>query len=338
MRNSETPEIREVKSNEELVAAVAAANDKDTIKLTDNITGDITLTKLVNLDLNGKTLTGNVSITSETVGTLNIKAGTITGDLTVDAKNATVNNEATVSGTIKITDVSSNTWNELVSGNKLEFNAEGKTLKIADEVTVGALTINKNATVISSKAVQAVVAKDVKVTVKANKDAKGEEFTGTEDGGNITLDPEAPVVPTIVSIKKVKVEQGAELPADVTAVMSNDKEVEIAATWADTVKTDTVGTSTAKVTVEGKEYDVELEVTAKPNQDQAAPEGLTGKAPTTADGKDGKIIGLVAETSYEYKLKGSKDEFTKLTSETGLAAGTYEVRLAAKDGFNAGAV
>jgi len=71
------------------------------------------------------------------------------------------------------------------------------------------------------------------------------------------------------------------------------------------------------------------------NGEQAAPTGLAGVAPTTYGGTDGKITGTTI--AMEYKL--STDTIwtpTTATEITGLAAGTYHVRYAAKVGFNAG--
>ncbi|WP_025785658.1 hypothetical protein [Sporosarcina sp. D27] len=109
----------------------------------------VTLNKLVNLDLNGQNLTGNVTITSGTSGTLNISAGTITGNLTVDAANATVNNAATVSGTITINNVSGNTWNENASNNNIVFNDPNAdtNLVIGANQTVSSLTLKTPAKV-----------------------------------------------------------------------------------------------------------------------------------------------------------------------------------------------
>lgn len=75
-----------------------------------------------------------------------------------------------------------------------------------------------------------------------------------------------------------------------------------------------------------------------PNQDQAAPTGLTGIAPTTAANNDGKITGV--SDSMEYRLEGAAG-FTSVaasaTEITGLAAGMYQVRYEESTGFNAGA-
>ena len=72
------------------------------------------------------------------------------------------------------------------------------------------------------------------------------------------------------------------------------------------------------------------------NASQAAPTGLAGVAPTTFGGTDGTITGTT--TAMEYKLSTASTYTTVTgTSITGLAAGTYNVRYAAKTGFNAGA-
>ncbi len=124
----------------------------------------VTLNKLVNLDLNGQSLTGNVTITSSKEGILNISAGTITGNLTVDAANATVNNAATVSGTITINNVSGNTWNENASNNNIVFNDPnpGTNFVVGAGQTVSSLTLNKPA-IVSVTAGATVTALDIAV-------------------------------------------------------------------------------------------------------------------------------------------------------------------------------
>ncbi|SDY02164.1 S-layer homology domain-containing protein [Paenibacillus sp. CF384] len=66
---------------------------------------------------------------------------------------------------------------------------------------------------------------------------------------------------------------------------------------------------------------------------EAVPTGLAGVKPTTANGNDGQITGTKA--GLEYKLAGAAS-YTAVTgnSITGLAAGTYNVRYAAKPGYN----
>jgi hypothetical protein len=70
--------------------------------------------------------------------------------------------------------------------------------------------------------------------------------------------------------------------------------------------------------------------------DQAAPEGLTGVAPTSAEDNDGKITGTT--TDMEYKLALADDSAYEACGDgetTGMVPGTYHVRYSAKPGYNA---
>ena len=83
---------------------------------------------------------------------------------------------------------------------------------------------------------------------------------------------------------------------------------------------------------------IAITVNAASNQDQDAPTELAGVAPTTDANNDGKITRTT--TAMEYKLASADDSTYAAcgNGETaGLAAGTYDVRYAAKPGFNAGA-
>ncbi|MEA4890354.1 MAG: putative Ig domain-containing protein [Clostridiaceae bacterium] len=67
---------------------------------------------------------------------------------------------------------------------------------------------------------------------------------------------------------------------------------------------------------------------------QPAPTGLTGEAPSAYGASDGKIIGTT--TDMEYKLPADSIYTAAAGTEiTGLTAGTYDVRFAARTGFNA---
>lgn len=130
--------------------AISTVKDGDTIKLTASFsTSPITISKLAHLNLNGYTLTGDVIISSNTAGTLNISAGNIGGNLTVNTANATVNNAATATGTITINNVSGNTWNENVSWNNLIFNDPdaGTKLVLGATARVASITLNRPAVV-----------------------------------------------------------------------------------------------------------------------------------------------------------------------------------------------
>ncbi|WNS42546.1 S-layer homology domain-containing protein [Paenibacillus sp. MMS20-IR301] len=71
--------------------------------------------------------------------------------------------------------------------------------------------------------------------------------------------------------------------------------------------------------------------------EQAAPTGLAGIAPTTPENKDGRITGTTP--ALEFKLSTVTEYVYATDIEiTGLIPGTYEVRFAAKEGFNAGRI
>lgn len=73
------------------------------------------------------------------------------------------------------------------------------------------------------------------------------------------------------------------------------------------------------------------------NEDQPAPEGLTGIAPATLKENDGRIAGT--SSTMEYRPAGDETAPWEPCGDqvTGLVAGDYEVRFAARIGYNAGA-
>lgn len=121
-----------VKTLAELNAAIASS-EFSPIVLGANIDGSAgisTVSRIVDINLNGYTLTGNLNFNTGDSGTINLYAGTIDGDLTVDAPNATFNNYADVTGTVTINGVSAGTWNEYPNNNTLIWCAAGGTLHI----------------------------------------------------------------------------------------------------------------------------------------------------------------------------------------------------------------
>lgn len=73
---------------------------------------------------------------------------------------------------------------------------------------------------------------------------------------------------------------------------------------------------------------------APPNQDQAAPEGLTAEGPSHATGNNGKIIGTTTGMEYT-SVSGSNYSDCSADETAWLYAGTYYVRYKAKPGYNA---
>ena len=135
-----------------------------------------------------------------------------------------------------------------------------------------------------------------------------------------------------------------------TSVISSNTEIVTVKLESDKVKITSVKVGKAIITVseESKKATIEVIVVpdgtviindtikyVAPDADQAAPTGLGSTAVTVA-GNDGTITNVTAE--MEYRIKGD-GEFIAITGTevTGLAAGTYEVRLAARTGFKVGA-
>jgi hypothetical protein len=99
-------------------------------------------------------------------------------------------------------------------------------------------------------------------------------------------------------------------------------------------------TSTILTVSDGKGHDCNIVVEIRvSNNPQSIPVGLIGIAPTVKNGSDGKITGLVAGKTYQYKAAVSTDYTTIVAEEygeiEGLAAGTYLVRFAAVTGHDA---
>jgi hypothetical protein len=199
--------------------AITNAVDGGTITLTGNVIVDegINITKLVSLNLGTYTIKGNVNISSDAAGTINISNGTIDGDLTVNTPNATVNNSATVTGTVTINGVATGTWNENVSGNTIVVNATAPvSLNIGAGHTVGSLTLNTQTTltipagsgatspiniiapttIISSQPVVATIANGIKVTVKETDSGESKEIIGTGGEEPVTIETDPSIVET----------------------------------------------------------------------------------------------------------------------------------------------
>jgi hypothetical protein len=135
-------------------ALAEALGDSTTTSIT--LTKDLVLsTKLsfdrpVLLNLNGKTLTGDVEYAFETEGELELTgSGVINGDLSINAPYASVTNHLHVTGTVTITDVAGETWHEyghdnhlVVAGSNLRVNLYNDAQSIT--ITEGAWGIRVN--------------------------------------------------------------------------------------------------------------------------------------------------------------------------------------------------
>lgn len=126
-------------------SALAAALDDSTttsIIFTDDLvlSSKLLLDRPVKLNLNGKTLTGEVEYAFETEDDLELAGrGEINGNLSVNAPNASVTNHLRVTGTITIVDVASATWNEYGPENHLVVAGSNLQVKLyngAQSITI----------------------------------------------------------------------------------------------------------------------------------------------------------------------------------------------------------
>ncbi|MGG0347174.1 hypothetical protein ABEZ21_17255, partial [Brevibacillus porteri] len=158
-----------VSTLDELKAAIANDSIRE-IKLSANITAASTLNvnRLVNIDLNGQSITGNVAVNSNEGGKMEVKGGTITGNLTVNTPNAdfTVGAGATVTGTTTIKDVASSTFiNNGTLGNVTIEDGNGTQFK--NNGTVGTVTVATTGNVTLDGTIENVTAtKAAKLTIK----------------------------------------------------------------------------------------------------------------------------------------------------------------------------
>ena len=173
-----------------------------------------------------RTIDGDVTITGDARGNINLRNLQIKGNLTVNTPNATVNNEATVDGTITILDVAVGTWNENADGNKIVVNDKtGITLNIGAGKTVNSLTLNQqttvaigegakvskpiavnaNSTIISEESVSAIIKENVDVTLKTEKeDEEGTIIKGTGLDKEVDLKAEAVAAAVAAAEKAIK--------------------------------------------------------------------------------------------------------------------------------------
>lgn len=119
-----------------------------TIVLQNDLAGDVSVTRKMNIDLNGQTLTGSLTMQHQETGTVTIGAGRITGDLTINTPNATVVNHADVNGQTTIEDVAENTFDNSGELHAVKFiDPNGGRLINRNVAGVGTLVIDSPALV-----------------------------------------------------------------------------------------------------------------------------------------------------------------------------------------------
>ncbi|EPE62393.1 hypothetical protein L479_01218 [Exiguobacterium sp. S17] len=179
------------------------------IVLSNNLSTNINATRKVNINLNGKTLTGNVSFATTEPGEIRLGAGQITGNLTVNTPNISFYNAATVNGTTTITDVANNTFtnNGVLKGAVNLNDANGARFVNRGTLDNG-LNINTSATIkLDGTFAQVTLEGTGKVVL---------------DGTIQTLNAEQDVVIEGGSVEEVKGDGGVMLESDAPKVSIKD--------------------------------------------------------------------------------------------------------------------
>ena len=250
-----------------------------------------------------RTIDGNVTISGDASGDIDLRNLTITGNLTVNTPNATVNNSATVNGTIDIQDVKDGTWNENGKNNTITVNdPNGITINLLANAVTKSLTLNKATTLNvkpgSSLTSMIVNSEDVKVTnegeigtVQAEQSFKldGTQPTEVTGDGNVTGDHilslklDEPFVETYVLPEGFKYgeakylayklpEEGAQQPSSIEEVKAF-VEVKYGVTFnSDAIKFDEVNKT---VSIEGSILNTSDWNKVKQNGDSKIPYRIT---------------------------------------------------------------
>ncbi|ARK25334.1 hypothetical protein SporoP37_12150 [Sporosarcina sp. P37] len=137
------PSATKVVTNKAQFDAAVKNTAIKTIKLGANFTGNVTADRVVNVDLGGHTLTGNLEFNTTQSGTITLSNGTVTGTLTIDTVNASfVNDGATVQGTTTIVNVAPGTFtNKGTLGAVKITDADGTRFVNATGATIGAVEV-----------------------------------------------------------------------------------------------------------------------------------------------------------------------------------------------------
>ena len=352
IEKTESGKVRVVTADGSVVIAVVVDDGSDGVILTGKfasvtIASDVGVSA-VDAQIGSITMSaGNAVLNvgkSSTVSSLIVLGGatgsTVTvdgavGTLTVDAQ-VTVNNH----GTITTADVNSN--NVIIDG------AKPAKVNVGSSVTAGPK--DKNGNDVGSGS-----------TPSGGTPSGGTPGGGNTPGGdNIPSGP--PPIDFTTSTDSSTANDDATLGLTGTSISSSNTGIASAALSGGKVAITSVSAGSATITVsdtDACQATIQVTVsstgaitigtitkyTAPASQDQAAPVGLEGVAPSTYGANDGSIIGVapgmeyVSASAYDSAQPSEKPAFTPVSGSSidSLTPGRYYVRIAAKPGFNAGA-
>ena len=169
-------------------------------------------------------------------------------------------------------------------------------------------------------------------TVRATV-AETDNYASGTATANFTISPKRVTIPTAVTGLKYTGGEQTGVVEGTGYTVANGKATAVGSYAATATLTSTTNYKWSDDTTEAKEISWRIDKADGP----AAPNNLAGVAPTTANGSDGKITGVNATMEYSTASNFSSKTACTGSEITGLAAGTYYVRVAETDTHNAGA-
>ena len=191
--------------------------------------------------------------------------------------------------------------------------ATGAKTSVSYQVTEGEAATVDSAT----GAVHIVKAGTATITATAEET---NAYTSATASYTLTVDPKTVTIPTAATGLKWTGNEQTGVVAGTGYTVANSKATAVGSYTATATLTSTTNYKWSDNTTAAKSIAWSIAKADGP----AAPTGLTGVAPTTDGGSDGKITGVTTE--MEYSADGSSYTACSGTEITGLSAGTYYVR------------
>ena len=191
--------------------------------------------------------------------------------------------------------------------------ATGAKTSVSYQVTKGEAATVDSAT----GAVHIVKAGTATITATAEETS---DYTSATRSYTLTVNPKSVAIPTAASGLKWTGSEQTGVASGEGYTVANGTETAVGNYTASATLTNTVNYQWSDNTTTPKDIPWSIGKADGP----AAPTGLTGVAPTSASGSDGRITGVTTE--MEYSASGSSYTPCSGTEITGLTAGTYYVR------------
>lgn len=158
-------------SNEAELVSLLGVELIDVVVFTQTIVLDQTLSDALVLDFAGKTLIGDLELTTNLTGTVSLSgAGILEGDFTIDAPNLTLNTDLNVQGVTTVVNLAINTLNTSGTheGGLIILDLDGVTINISGAAEGTTVTVGENGVVTINGAADEVVIQGAGASVVLN--------------------------------------------------------------------------------------------------------------------------------------------------------------------------